>query len=80
MQSSPDVSPQSDSYLRKLSILARDCRWPIGRAALAALIDLSMSNEKIARYFGVTASDVADLRSRYDLVRDGGERSRKDVT
>jgi hypothetical protein len=41
--------------------------WPIGCGALAALIDLGMSNFQIADYFSVDLRDVTALRERYQL-------------
>ncbi|HEX9464222.1 MAG TPA: hypothetical protein VGB82_16610 [Alphaproteobacteria bacterium] len=46
---------------------AADERWPIGRPALAALVDMGLSNEAIAAYFSVGAPLVASLRQDYGL-------------
>ena len=43
--------------------------WPIEPAALAALIDIGMSDRQIAEYFGVHVADVEALRGRFRLVR-----------
>ncbi len=37
--------------------------WPVSRRGLAALKDLGMSDDQIARYFGVTSKDVERLES-----------------
>lgn len=36
--------------------------WPISAPALAALVDLGLSDERIARYFHVGPSNVQALR------------------
>ena len=41
--------------------------WPPDRAALTALVDLGLSDDRIAVYFGVTPSQVARLREIYLL-------------
>lgn len=43
--------------------------WPIPQGWLTAIVDMGMSDEAIARYFSVTAHDVAALRAEYGLVR-----------
>lgn len=40
--------------------------WPIRPAALAALVDLGLSDQRIAAYFAVDERDVSALRRRYD--------------
>jgi hypothetical protein len=42
-------------------------RWPIGRAALHALIDMGLSNAEIAAYFSVDPDDVYMLREEHGL-------------
>lgn len=42
--------------------------WPPDPAALIALDDLGISNDRIARYFRVAASDVTRLRRAYGLA------------
>ena len=32
--------------------------WPLPAAALAALVDMGLSDEDIARYFGISAAEV----------------------
>jgi hypothetical protein len=39
--------------------------WPISYASMAALIDMGLSDAKIARYFRVSPAAVADLRTEY---------------
>ena len=43
--------------------------WPIGRPALAALVELGVPDEIIARYFMVESDSVAALRARYRVRR-----------
>lgn len=40
---------------------AGDARWPIESAALAALMDLGLSQLQIAKYFSVATDDVLIL-------------------
>jgi len=47
---------------------ADKARWPIEPAALAALIDMGLSDRLIAEYFGVDCSDIRALRQRYGLL------------
>ena len=42
-------------------------RWPIGTGALAALVDLGMSDGAIAEYFDVERAAVTELRADYGL-------------
>lgn len=42
--------------------------WPIDRAALAALVDLGLSDQQMAAYFSVNARKVKALRRRYELL------------
>jgi len=46
--------------------------WPIGRAALLALIDMGMTEESIARYFSISPSSVAVIRAEYRVARTSG--------
>ncbi len=39
--------------------------WPIGRASLAALNDMGLSDSQIGAYFSVTSDDVQRLRDRH---------------
>lgn len=39
--------------------------WPIDRASLAALTDMGLADDDIARLFGVTADAVRDLRLKH---------------
>lgn len=52
-------------------------RWPIGKAALTALVDLGMSDTTIAQYFRVRADQVSELKCRYgfDPPSSGGSGS-----
>lgn len=43
--------------------------WPVAPASLAALVDLGMPDDEIAKFFGVDAGKVAALRGRYGLKR-----------
>ena len=66
----------SDSSSRDAleSSLQRDfaagATWPIGRAAMAALIDMGLADDAIARYFAVTPAAVVALRQLYGLADD----------
>ena len=42
-------------------------RWPVDRPALAALVDMGMSDRLIADYFNVSADRVATLKAHYNL-------------
>ena len=42
--------------------------WPIGSGELASLVDLGLSDDQIARYFGVERVKVSSLRAYYGLV------------
>lgn len=48
-------------------LVAPGYRWPIAAEALAALVDLGMSDAAIARYFAVPDEAVRALRQRYRL-------------
>lgn len=37
---------------------AEGVKWPVPAAALAALVDMGMSDEAIGRYFGVDTAEV----------------------
>lgn len=50
--------------------LSKDCwlhPWPIPRSALAAFIDMGVSEVNIARYFKIEHQDVSILRLKYRL-------------
>jgi len=42
--------------------------WPPDRASLTALIDLGLSDERIADYFHVSRPDVVSLRRAYHIM------------
>ena len=42
--------------------------WPISVGELAILVDLGLSDDRIARYFGVEPVKVSALRAYYGLV------------
>jgi hypothetical protein len=42
--------------------------WPIGTCELASLVDLGLSDDRIARYFGVEQAKVSALRVSYGLA------------
>jgi hypothetical protein len=60
----PDASPQQGGFIGGA--------WPIGRAALAALTDMGMTEENIARYFSVSPSGVAAIRAEYRVAKTTG--------
>ena len=41
--------------------------WPIEYCAMSALIDMGLSDAKIARYFAVSVTDVTALRIQFQL-------------
>jgi hypothetical protein len=41
--------------------------WPIGSRELASLLDLGMSDDQIAKYFGVKRLKVSALRAYYGI-------------
>ena len=45
--------------------------WPISPGELASLVDLGLSDDRIARYFGVEQVKVSALRAYYGLVDTG---------
>ncbi|MGK9167670.1 hypothetical protein KXR53_15300 [Inquilinus limosus] len=56
----PDASPRQGGFI---------CgAWPVGRAALAALIDMGMTEENIARYFSISPDSVAAIRAEYQAT------------
>jgi hypothetical protein len=63
----PTVRAVLDASLRKS--FRGDARWPIDRAALAALIDIGLSNAEIAAHFSVGSDDVHMLRDQYGFDR-----------
>ncbi|WP_342240579.1 hypothetical protein [Inquilinus sp. OTU3971] len=60
----PDAPPQQGGFIGGA--------WPIGRTALAALIDMGMTEEDIARYFSVSLSSVAAIRAEYLVAKTTG--------
>ncbi len=42
-----------------------NCKWPISRFSLDALVDLGMTDASIAHYYEVSSHEVAALRRRY---------------
>jgi hypothetical protein len=42
--------------------------WPISGSELASLVDLGLSDDLIARYFGVEIRRVSALRSYFGLI------------
>ena len=42
--------------------------WPVSSGELASLVDLGLSDDQIARYFGVEQVKVSALRAYYGLV------------
>jgi hypothetical protein len=47
--------------------------WPISFVELTGLIDLGLSNDQIAKYFGVGKEKVSALRAYYGLAEYGPE-------
>jgi hypothetical protein len=53
-------------------------QWPISSRALADLVDLGMSDDRIASYFGVEQTKVAALRAYFGLAdHTGSTKNRK---
>lgn len=69
----PGASPIPPVSSRVSRYAAEDdgCRrsWPVDRASLAALIDLGLTDDDIARYFRVPSRAVESLRRDMGLVR-----------
>lgn len=57
----------SPSEPRRQAMLSETARWPVSHGALAALVDLGMSDGTIAAYFQVQPRDVAALKSQYGV-------------
>ena len=55
------ISPPA---FRKRSF-ADERRWPIPPEVMAALIDIGLTDQRLAEYFGVRFADVRALRMRY---------------
>lgn len=66
MIKSPDKAP----YAGTLSASPRGdySPWPVSSGELASLVDLGLSDDQIARYFGVEQVKVSALRAYYGLV------------
>jgi uncharacterized protein (DUF433 family) len=45
-----------------------DSPWPISAGELASLVDLGLSDDQIASYFGVQREKVSALRAYYGLA------------
>jgi hypothetical protein len=58
---------------RRSAFTPPDYHWPVAASALAALADLGMSDEAIARYFAVEREAVRALRQRHGIP-DGAAR------
>jgi hypothetical protein len=63
------LSPKSRlRHLHSCIAAAEDtARWPIGGAELSNLIELGLSDEVIACYFGVARSKVVALRNHFGI-------------
>lgn len=55
---------QREEYLRFLFI--EKSEWPVDRASFSALIDMGMTESRIAKYFSVDRTDVYRLREFYE--------------
>jgi hypothetical protein len=66
MPQSLDKSPNADP----LSLYLRGdySPWPISPGELASLVDLGLSDDQIASYFGVQKEKVSALRAYYGLA------------
>ena len=67
MTKSPSDMPDCTNTLSKSPISSVD-QWPIGSRALAELVELGISDDQIARYFGVERTKVSALRAYYGLA------------
>ena len=65
-KSSSDKPHHADTFLK--SPKYDYSPWPISSGELASLIDLGLSDDRIARYFGVERVKVSALRAYYGLV------------
>lgn len=67
---SPNPAKDRDPHMDKLppsDDFWHGTVWPIPESALAALVDLGLSDECIARYFRVGLGNVQSLRLRYGM-------------
>jgi len=55
------LTPLSDLKTRLARGFIAGVHWPIGRASLAALADLGLTPQQIARYFSVIPTEVSRL-------------------
>jgi hypothetical protein len=67
MSKSPSDKPDCGNTVSK-SAINGGAQWPISSRALADLIDLGMSDDRIASYFGVEQTKVSALRAYYGLA------------
>ena len=56
-----EIAPSDDFW--------RGTAWPIPALALTALVDLGISDERIARYFHIELSNVQSLRLHFGVPR-----------
>jgi hypothetical protein len=76
MSKSPSAKPDCTNTLSRSPISGG--QWPTSSRALAELVDLGMSDDQIARYFGVERTKVSALRAYYGLAEhEGPTKSRK---
>ena len=67
MTKSRSDKPHYANAFRKSSVVGYS-PWPITFGELASLIDLGISDDRIASYFGVEQVKVSALRAYYGLV------------
>jgi len=51
-----------------------EVRWPVDGKSLQALVDLGMSDQRIADYFRVSVSSVAEMKAKHANARQSGVR------
>jgi hypothetical protein len=71
MSKSPSDKPDCANTVSNSAINGGG-QWPISSRALADLIDLGMSDHRIASYFGVEQTKVSALRAYYGLAEQIG--------
>ena len=51
-----------------------EVRWPVDGKSLQALVDLGMTDQRIAEYFRVSVSNITEMKARHAAVPQSGVR------
>ena len=65
---------QSQIYNPVRPMKAGEVRWPVDGQSLQALVDLGMSDQRIADYFRVSVSSITELKAKYASTVQAGVR------